>query len=531
MLTSKWTLEEEELLRKDLTLQDLVDKLGRSESAIRSKARREGIKLKSRYHTEDSVNALILARHPHLIVSEYSTMQEQCTVTDTRCGHAWKSTADRIINRHIGLTCPECHNSNRKKTTESFFSSLVKKGYTTITSIGEYLGSKKNVEVTYCCGHTDSVLAGDLLNKGTKSTCKVCSPAVSGALKSGALFLQEVSNIAPDLKVLESYVRDDVYLKVQGPCTHEWRINPHNFLQKSTLAKCPVCYPPNRATNTTSRGEKELLEYIKSIYSGWVIENDRTILQGSELDIVLPDIGLAIEFNGDYWHSDAHKDSRFHLNKTEQVKSNIGYTLWHVFEHEWNNKQDIVKSKLACKLGAVNKIYARKCVVKKIKFPGEFLDATHLQGRGAPTSINYGLFLGEDLVAVMTFGPARFNLNYEYELVRYSSALFTQVLGGASKLLHTFLAEYQNPTLISYCDRRYSEGTLYEKLGMRLLHVSNPGYFYVSRNDKMSRYAAQKHKLKDKFPEVYDESKTEAQIMKELRYHKIYDCGNLVYTV
>ena len=61
-----------------------------------------------------------------------------------------------------------------------------------------------------------------------------------------------------------------------------------------------------------SKGEKEVLEFVKSIYHGTIIENDRTQmepnsdnnwLENHELDIWLPDIKVAIEYNGSYWHS------------------------------------------------------------------------------------------------------------------------------------------------------------------------------------------------------------------------------------
>ena len=78
-------------------------------------------------------------------------------------------------------------------------------------------------------------------------------------------------------------------------------------------ARCPKCYPLyNFGGKSTSIREKEFLSYIKSIYFRKIIENDRTLLKpdkkynnwklNHELDIVLPDIKLAFEFNGSYWH-------------------------------------------------------------------------------------------------------------------------------------------------------------------------------------------------------------------------------------
>lgn len=44
-------------------------------------------------------------------------------------------------------------------------------------------------------------------------------------------------------------------------------------------ARCPNCYPLyNFSGKTTSIREKEVVQYIKSIYSGKIIENDRTLM-------------------------------------------------------------------------------------------------------------------------------------------------------------------------------------------------------------------------------------------------------------
>ena len=58
-------------------------------------------------------------------------------------------------------------------------------------------------------------------------------------------------------------------------------------------------------------------------------------LEGQELDIVLPDLGLAFEYNGVYWHSEKFKDKNYHLNKTNTLKENIGYKLIHINSDEW----------------------------------------------------------------------------------------------------------------------------------------------------------------------------------------------------
>ena len=67
--------------------------------------------------------------------------------------------------------------------------------------------------------------------------------------------------------------------------------------------------------NGTSFYEKEIINFIKSIYDGEIIENNRHIISPMELDIYIPQKNLAIEFNGLYWHSELFRDKNYHFDK------------------------------------------------------------------------------------------------------------------------------------------------------------------------------------------------------------------------
>jgi hypothetical protein len=98
-------------------------------------------------------------------------------------------------------------------------------------------------------------------------------------------------------------------------CGNEFEQNIHKNQINGKIEyvpRCLNCYPH---LSGYSFLEKELVDFIKSIYNGEIITNNRKILKGKELDIVLPELNLAIEFNGIYWHS--LKDKNYHLNKTE----------------------------------------------------------------------------------------------------------------------------------------------------------------------------------------------------------------------
>jgi hypothetical protein len=307
-------------------------------------------------------------------------------------------------------------------------------------------------------------------------------------------------------------------------CT-ECRFQFERNLDNGYIPRCKSCAMKNNV-NVQSKGEKELIEYIKSISTTTIIERDRTILNGKELDIYLPDLNLAIEFNGIYWHSESNLQNKmYHVKKTAQCAVR-GIQLLHIYDYQWYQKQNVIKSLIASKVGRTTKIYARKCSIKIVKTSdkGEFLNATHIQGT-CNSSVNLGLYYNNELIAIATFGKSRYDKKFEWELLRYSSKLNTTVVGGFSKLLKHFIKGYSPDNIMTYCDRNTSIGNLYLQTGFQLIGVTNPNYFYFKNANVYSREQFQKHTLKDKLA-TFDESLTEYQNMQVNGYDRVWDCGN-----
>ena len=298
-----------------------------------------------------------------------------------------------------------------------------------------------------------------------------------------------------------------------------------HLIQSNKPIHCPFC---DKVSG--SRKEKEIFDYIKS-FGLQVRERDRDILDGKELDLVIPSRALAIEVDGIYWHSEAGgKDKNYHLNKTKMC-NDFGIRLIHIFDDEIINKKQIVKARLRAILGFTPyKIQARKCKIKEIssELYNKFVEKYHIQG-AINTSIRIGLFYKGRLAAVMGFNKSRFNNSYDYELMRYCTLSSFNVIGGASKLLNHFRKNYKG-SIISYADKRWSEGGVYKALGFKELEDTEPNYFYVKGNTRESRQKYQKHKLKD-ILEKFDENLSEKQNMINNGYSRIWDCGNKVFVL
>ena len=152
-----------------------------------------------------------------------------------------------------------------------------------------------------------------------------------------------------------------------------------NFLLRSGCSPCHVCHPINRYR---SSGEDEVAQFIQSVYDGEVHTNRKYL--GTEVDIIIPDLKLGIEYNGVYWHGELRKEPEYHKQKKILIQD-VGYELIHIWEDDWANpvKRAIIESKLLHKLGLTpHRVGARECEVTQVS-PSEattFMQDNHLQG-------------------------------------------------------------------------------------------------------------------------------------------------------
>jgi len=286
-----------------------------------------------------------------------------------------------------------------------------------------------------------------------------------------------------------------------------------------------------RKVKKNSKEENTLYEYISSIYDGEIKQSNRSILNGKELDIYIPDKNIAIEYNGLYSHyyrphettEGLIKDHKYHLDKTLKCEKQ-GIQLLQIFSDEWLLKEKIIKSLISSKLNLNQRLYARNCekVIVSIENKNLFLTENHIQGQDK-SKIKLGLTYDNELVCVMTFCKSRFNSKYDWELSRFANKNGINVIGGFSRLLKWFKSEYEG-SIISYADRRLSNGNVYYKNGFELIATNSPSYYYVDKNclERFNRMRFQK-----KYIGAYD--CTEYEKARELGYNKIFDCGTLAF--
>ena len=270
-----------------------------------------------------------------------------------------------------------------------------------------------------------------------------------------------------------------------------------------------------------------------------VSHNNRSLIAPLELDIYVPSKKLAIEYCGLYWHSEiaGGKPRNYHRMKLDMCTER-GVRLITIFEDEYLNKPDVVKSRIANALGCIEKrIYARECTVSIIdnSTANVFLDRYHLQGRSR-AKVSFGLFFDGELLQVLTLGSvsrghaSKVN-GYKVEMLelkRFSSKPYVVVVGGAGKLFSAakkFAISNGFNYIKSYSDSRYANVTssVYDTLGFSCVGETKYTPHYILNNTRFRNQSLRKT------PEERLTGKTEWELRSEQGYDRIWDCGHKTY--
>jgi very-short-patch-repair endonuclease len=215
---------------------------------------------------------------------------------------------------------------------------------------------------------------------------------------------------------------------------------------------------------------------------------------------------LAIELNGNYWHSEIHKQADYHVKKREFYIQN-GYSPIFFTEDEITTKFDIVKSVILNKLGKSSRLFARKLKVGEVgkKEGSEFLQNNHLMGKGRGELI--GLYQNDDLVSLMQLRRVKGN---NWEISRFCNVTNTTVVGGFSKILSFFTEKFAPDSLMTFIDLRYGSGEYLSEIGFKKIKAF--------KSFKWTDGSSLFHRMMFPSNSGYDKG-----------LYKVWDCGQLKF--
>jgi hypothetical protein len=463
---------------------------------------------------------------------EYKGNSVESIVTCPTHGEVLRSRKDML---RTNSACPKC-SGNYSKNTEEWIKSI-KLLYPDTESLINfektvYINAFTNVVMT-CIKHGDFEKSPiTTINSTGKYVCTKCNieDRIESSFYTEEEFLSSLPNGINENDDFSKVEYIDSNTKILIVCKkHEsYEVTPSQYRRGT---RCPKC-----SYSARSLVELLLFDYIKSIHPNAVSRVRPVPGLVRELDIYIPDLNLGIEYNGNFFHRDpdpefdrldgkmASKTSL--LDKTRMFKD-AGIRIIHIFEDEWLEKPEVVKSRLRSILGKDAVCYARKGVIKEVS-EGDcqlFEDENHIQGHAKGSCVRLGLYIEGNLKALMSFSKLRYEAHSkdEYELLRFCS--LGTVVGGFSRLLSHFRNKHNPSRVVSYSDKRWSIGHVYSKNGFSLVSTSPPGYFWCKGQKRFSRVRFQRHKLSDVFEQNFPESMTEKEIMYSKNFFKIFDCG------
>ena len=385
--------------------------------------------------------------------------------------------------------CSKCRSKHAKKRVAHNFIDITNRRFGKLLVIRYLYASKWMCRCD--CGNY-YIVNSTLLRKGTTTACPLCNDKHKHHVK-----FVDLSGKTFGMLVVTSFNRfsqGHTYWNCVCTCQDKTEVVVDgDKLKRGATTSCGCRFVQHRGSNA----ENDILMWISKNYPYLAIEkHNRHILDGKEIDILLPNNNIGIEYNGSEWHASlgnihADKPKYYHRDKFLLAKEK-GVHLISIFDVDWDNNQEKIRMYLNYLFSYDFKyIYARECKCSLIDkcVADEFTNDYHIQGDTPFNRISYGLFYFDELVAVMSFGNLRMRKTEagQYELHRYCVKDGFKICGGANKLLKAFERDYNPKYLLSYSDNDYFLGDIYERLGFECKGQCTPRYYWYLGGKQIKR--------------------------------------------
>lgn len=362
-------------------------------------------------------------------------------------------------------------------------------------------------------GEFSQLASGHLYGYG----CNQCGNDINR--KSTELYIEQVKKDQPeiynqidwtDFKYVNNTESAIYKCKIHGDISR----NPINVLMGYGCSYC------KNDTKFTLRSTTEINMY--NVINRCGIEtktNDRFILGGNEVDIVMVKEKIMIEVDGVYFHTTrTGRHSTYHLNKT--LKANeVGYDMYHFWDFEVSNA---AKSKvLPCK----QIVNANECDIHVIdvKTAIDFQHVNQVEKAKQEFDIALGLFNKDNLIQIALFKDGD-----EYnELVSFATYCFVNVIDGTVKLIDHFTNNYSDKAIVCELDRRLYTGRELNDSGFVIVGYTDPDYFYYN-NNILTQSEIDDIGVLGTVGDTYDPSKDEESNLNSIGYYRAYDCGKII---
>ncbi len=226
----------------------------------------------------------------YCLATEYVNSKTKYLFGDGSCGHEWMMKANDVDQGHWCPTCGYKRGGISKRHDISWLTEISSteghpSGYCKST---KYIGSKaKYLFGDKVCGHEWMGTANDVY---MGYWCPVCGGTGKKTLEScKALAISRGGACLSD-----SYLNSRESMLWACSVNHRWKATYHSIQSGSW---CPTC------SGMRSNKELVVLDWVRVLYPDAVGSvNGLLESRGLELDIYIPSLKKAIEFDGFHWH-------------------------------------------------------------------------------------------------------------------------------------------------------------------------------------------------------------------------------------
>lgn len=162
----------------------------------------------------------------------------------------------------------------------------------------------------------------------------------------------------------------------------------------------------------------------------------------------------------------------------------------HLDEEDLHTAEEKIRLRIASLFHHGKSYFARQTVAARIdkKVTLEFQEEHHIN-MAIPGKYRYGLFEQGELVSIAVFSGGRKMLDKpedyrSFELIRFCHHSGVRVVGGLSKLIKSFIADFAPGDIVTYVDKDWSQDSSLQTIGFTPVGELAPQYMLFKEGKK-----------------------------------------------
>jgi hypothetical protein len=289
----------------------------------------------------EQINNFINDTGEILISNEYINSHSLLDIRCQKCKEIYKVNWCNFKNEH---RCPTCATKEKAERATYKYPDVViwskNLGFTVLST--EYISAFDKLD--FSCDVCGYVFKRAFAHLKHNPRCPMCVKNIGSPSRNNIDYVNKYITDRNNKWIGGEYKSN--YSMLQLRCNKKKHIFPMRFNNFQQGQRCPEC----ANDDGRSIGEKDICDHIGTFYKGIIKPNDYTVVFNPssnywlELDIYLPEINLAIEFNSYFHIKDEYVIYKDDLKKSVCLeKSILLYIIWH---NDWKKDPTKVKKEI-----------------------------------------------------------------------------------------------------------------------------------------------------------------------------------------